>query len=192
MSPVISGKRRAGSVGLVEFTSFPRRETRQIMVGDVQVGGGTPITIQSMTITKTADHEATLQQIYGWPQPAATSCVACNEPEAAEGLARIGRVRRCRSSLTSITSTDVPKHSRPASTAFASIRATSASRARQDRRSRGQGPGYSDPYRGERRLTRSSPVRQVRRQGHTGSDGQVGVQEIAYFDGVDFDLIKIS
>jgi len=75
----------------VEFShSFPRRPTRQIMVGNVPVGGGAPISVQSMTITKTADHEATLQQIYAL---AAAGCdivrCTCNEPEAAEGLARI-------------------------------------------------------------------------------------------------------
>ena len=45
-------------------SSFPRRQTRQLMVGNVPVGGGAPITVQSMTITKTADVEGTLQQIY--------------------------------------------------------------------------------------------------------------------------------
>ena len=44
--------------------AFPRRSTRQIMVGSVPVGGGAPVTVQSMTITKTADVEGTLQQIY--------------------------------------------------------------------------------------------------------------------------------
>ncbi len=60
------------------------------MVGDVPVGGGAPITVQSMTITKTADHEATLQQIYALAAAGAdiVRCT-CNEPEAAEGLARI-------------------------------------------------------------------------------------------------------
>lgn len=71
-------------------SSFPRRETRQIMVGDVAVGGGAPVTVQSMTITKTADVDGTLQQIYAL---AAAGCdivrCTCNEPEAAEGLARI-------------------------------------------------------------------------------------------------------
>jgi (E)-4-hydroxy-3-methylbut-2-enyl-diphosphate synthase len=71
-------------------SSHPRRSTRQIMVGDVPVGGGAPISVQSMTVTKTADHEATLQQIYAL---AAAGCdivrCTCNEPEAAEGLARI-------------------------------------------------------------------------------------------------------
>src|SRR3954467_11137119 len=71
-------------------SSFPRRTTRRIMVGDVPVGGGAPITVQSMTTTKTADVEGTLQQIYAL---AAAGCdivrCTCNEKEAAEGLARI-------------------------------------------------------------------------------------------------------
>jgi (E)-4-hydroxy-3-methylbut-2-enyl-diphosphate synthase len=40
-----------------------RRETRQLHVGRVAVGGDAPISIQSMTTTKTADVNATLQQI---------------------------------------------------------------------------------------------------------------------------------
>ncbi len=70
--------------------SFERRPTRQIMVGSVPVGGGAPITVQSMTITKTADVDGTLQQIYGLAAAGAdiVRCT-CNEPEASEGLARI-------------------------------------------------------------------------------------------------------
>ena len=71
-------------------TRYPRRRTRQIMVGNVAVGGDAPITIQSMTVTKTADVEGTLQQIYAL---AAAGCdivrCTCNEQEAAEGLAQI-------------------------------------------------------------------------------------------------------
>ena len=69
---------------------FPRRKTRQIMVGDVPIGGGAPVTVQSMTITKTADVEGTLAQIYQLAAAGAdiVRCT-CNEPEAAEGLARI-------------------------------------------------------------------------------------------------------
>jgi (E)-4-hydroxy-3-methylbut-2-enyl-diphosphate synthase len=71
-------------------SSFPRRATRQVMVGSVPVGGGAPISVQSMTITKTADVEGTLQQIYGLAAAGAdiVRCT-CNEVEAAEGLARI-------------------------------------------------------------------------------------------------------
>ncbi|SCL51466.1 4-hydroxy-3-methylbut-2-en-1-yl diphosphate synthase [Micromonospora citrea] len=41
----------------------PRRASRQIMVGPVPVGGGAPVSVQSMTTTLTADVNATLQQI---------------------------------------------------------------------------------------------------------------------------------
>ena len=72
------------------MSAFARRETNQISVGKVAVGGNAPISIQSMTITKTADVEGTLQQIYAL---AAAGCdivrCTCNEPEAAEGLAQI-------------------------------------------------------------------------------------------------------
>ena len=40
--------------------SFERRQTKQIHVGKVPVGGGAPISIQSMTITKTADVGASM------------------------------------------------------------------------------------------------------------------------------------
>jgi (E)-4-hydroxy-3-methylbut-2-enyl-diphosphate synthase len=69
---------------------FPRRKTRRIMVGGVPVGDGAPVTVQSMTITKTADVDGTLQQIYALAAAGAdiVRCT-CNEIEAAEGLAQI-------------------------------------------------------------------------------------------------------
>ena len=70
--------------------TFPRRETRQVMVGTVAVGGGAPVSVQSMTTTKTADVDGTLQQIYAL---AAAGCdivrCTCNDLAAAEGLAQI-------------------------------------------------------------------------------------------------------
>ena len=70
--------------------TFPRRRTRQVMVGDVAVGGDAPISVQSMTTTKTADVEGTLAQIYALAAAGAdiVRCT-CNEIEAAEGLAEI-------------------------------------------------------------------------------------------------------
>jgi len=44
-------------------TLAPRRDTRQIMVGSVAVGGGAPVSVQSMTTTQTTDINGTLQQI---------------------------------------------------------------------------------------------------------------------------------
>ena len=60
------------------------------MVGSVAVGGDAPITVQSMTTTKTADVEGTLRQIYALAAAGAdiVRCT-CNEIEAAEGLAQI-------------------------------------------------------------------------------------------------------
>jgi len=79
----------------VPVTRSARRPTRQVLVGrppgpSVAVGGGAPVSVQSMTTTKTADVEATLAQIYAL---AGAGCdivrCTCNEEEAAEGLAQI-------------------------------------------------------------------------------------------------------
>jgi (E)-4-hydroxy-3-methylbut-2-enyl-diphosphate synthase len=69
---------------------FERRKTRQLTVGSVPVGGDAPVSVQSMTTTKTADVDGTLAQIYAL---AGAGCdivrCTCNEEEAAEGLAQI-------------------------------------------------------------------------------------------------------
>lgn len=60
------------------------------MVGKVAVGNGAPISVQSMTTTKTADVDGTLAQIYAlFGAGADIVRCTCNEAEAAEGLARI-------------------------------------------------------------------------------------------------------
>ena len=67
-----------------------RKRTRQIHVGNVAIGGDAPISVQSMTTTKTADVEATLAQIYELAGAGAdiVRCT-CNEEQAAVGLAKI-------------------------------------------------------------------------------------------------------
>ena len=67
-----------------------RRATRQIAVGSVKVGGDAPISVQSMTTTKTGDVEGTLEQIYALAAAGAdiVRCT-CNDQAAAEGLAQI-------------------------------------------------------------------------------------------------------
>ncbi len=60
------------------------------MVGDVPVGDGAPISVQSMTTTKTADVEGTLSQVYALAGAGADIVrITCNEVEAAQGLAEI-------------------------------------------------------------------------------------------------------
>ncbi|MFC3372790.1 flavodoxin-dependent (E)-4-hydroxy-3-methylbut-2-enyl-diphosphate synthase [Glutamicibacter protophormiae] len=65
----------------------PRRKTRQIQVGSVGVGSDSPISVQSMTTTKTHDINATLQQI---AELTASGCdivrVACPTDKDAEAL----------------------------------------------------------------------------------------------------------
>ncbi|MDH6588575.1 (E)-4-hydroxy-3-methylbut-2-enyl-diphosphate synthase [Streptomyces sp. SAI-133] len=69
-----------------------RRVSRQIMVGPVAVGGGAPVSVQSMTTTRTSDIGATLQQI---AELTASGCqivrVACPTQDDADALATIAR-----------------------------------------------------------------------------------------------------
>ncbi|MFV2000642.1 MAG: flavodoxin-dependent (E)-4-hydroxy-3-methylbut-2-enyl-diphosphate synthase [Acidimicrobiia bacterium] len=70
--------------------SFERRMTRELHVGDVAVGGGSPVSVQSMTTTKTDDVETTLAQIYGLAGAGADIVrVTCNTVEAAQGIAEM-------------------------------------------------------------------------------------------------------
>ncbi len=68
----------------------PRRKSRKIKVGAVEVGGDAPISVQSMCTTPTTDVNATLQQI---AELTATGCdivrVACPTQDDADALAEI-------------------------------------------------------------------------------------------------------
>ncbi len=176
------------------MTAYARRQTRQISVGKVAVGGNAPISIQSMTITKTADVEGTLQQIYAL---AAAGCdivrCTCNEPEAAEGLAQIVP----RSPVPIIA--DIHHQYKMALAAMEAgvhglrlnpgnirkpehIKAVAAeARDRKVPIRIGVNGGSLDPalYEKYGGLTAQAMV-------------ESALQEIAYFEEVDFDLIKIS
>jgi (E)-4-hydroxy-3-methylbut-2-enyl-diphosphate synthase len=69
---------------------WSRRPTRTIRLGDLAIGGGAPVRVQSMTTTRTADVNATLQQIASL---VATGCevvrVAVPHWEDAEALSAI-------------------------------------------------------------------------------------------------------
>src|SRR6195952_1300907 len=70
----------------------PRRPTRQMNVGGVWVGSDHPVSVQSMCTTKTADVNATLQQI---AELTASGCqivrVAVPDTDDAEALAQIAK-----------------------------------------------------------------------------------------------------
>ncbi len=175
--------------------TFPRRETRRIQVGSVPVGGGAPVTVQSMTTTRTSDVDGTLQQIYALAANGAdiVRCT-CNEIEAAEGLARMVP----RSPLPIIA--DIHHQYRMALAALeagvqglrlnpGNIRNPDHIKAvASEARDRGVpirigvNGGSLDPALYDRYGGRVTPEAMV----------ESAMQEIAYFDEVGFDLIKIS
>lgn len=68
----------------------PRRETRPVQVGDVQIGGGAPISVQSMTVSKTHEVDASLDEIQRLADAGADIVrVAVPRPEDADALADI-------------------------------------------------------------------------------------------------------
>ncbi|MBU1026191.1 MAG: flavodoxin-dependent (E)-4-hydroxy-3-methylbut-2-enyl-diphosphate synthase [Candidatus Margulisbacteria bacterium] len=72
------------------MTTPHRQKTKEIKVGNLAIGGGHPITVQSMTKTKTADIDATVKQIHNL-EKAGCQIVRCAVPdkEAAEALKEI-------------------------------------------------------------------------------------------------------
>ncbi|CAL9646274.1 4-hydroxy-3-methylbut-2-en-1-yl diphosphate synthase (flavodoxin) [Streptomyces sp. enrichment culture] len=85
----------AVSLGVPEAPPRPvaeRRKSRRIQVGSVAVGGDAPVSVQSMTTTRTSDIGATLQQI---AELTASGCqivrVACPTQDDADALATIAR-----------------------------------------------------------------------------------------------------
>lgn len=72
------------------MSTMLRKSTRQIHVGKVAVGGDAPVSVQSMTTTKTSDVDATLSQVYAlFGAGADIVRITCNDVEAAQGLAEI-------------------------------------------------------------------------------------------------------
>jgi (E)-4-hydroxy-3-methylbut-2-enyl-diphosphate synthase len=77
-----------------------RRTSRQVAVGEVLIGGGAPIVVQSMTNTDTQDAEATARQVEALARAGSELVrITVNTPEAAAQVARIGErleARGCR------------------------------------------------------------------------------------------------
>jgi len=67
-----------------------RRQSTQVMVGSVAIGGGAPVVVQSMTNTDTEDSAATAQQVRElWHAGSELVRITVNSPEAAAQVARI-------------------------------------------------------------------------------------------------------
>ena len=69
-----------------------RHLTRQVMIGNVAVGGDAPVVVQSMTNTDTANAEATVRQVYDlWQAGSEIVRITVNSPEAAS---QVGLIRQ--------------------------------------------------------------------------------------------------
>jgi len=69
---------------------WPRRSTRQVVVGGIAVGGGAPVVVQSMTNTDTADVAASVKQVAElWRAGSELVRLTVNTPEAAAAIPRI-------------------------------------------------------------------------------------------------------
>ena len=70
--------------------TYSRRQTRQLVLGNVGIGSNSKVSVQSMTTTKTRNTDETLEQIYALAANGADIVrVTCNEIEAAESLVKI-------------------------------------------------------------------------------------------------------
>ena len=82
----------AENPSLRPWRDIERRKCRQIMVGDVPVGGDAPITVQTMTNTLTSDAKATIDQIRRCEEAGVDIIrVSCPDVESTAALKQIVR-----------------------------------------------------------------------------------------------------
>src|SRR6187455_2886763 len=74
------------------WRTIHRRQSRQIMVGNVPVGGDAPVTVQTMTNTPTSDARATIDQIRRCEEVGVDIIrVSCPDTESTAALKQIVR-----------------------------------------------------------------------------------------------------
>lgn len=71
---------------------FQRKDTKVVRIGNVKIGGGNPVAIQSMTNTKTEDVDATVSQILRL-ESAGCEIVRCAVPTM-EAAAALGEIKK--------------------------------------------------------------------------------------------------
>src|SRR5579875_1598212 len=84
-----------GVMSVRPWRDIVRRPSRQIMVGNVPVGGGAPVTVQTMTNTPTSDPKATIDQIRRCEDAGVDIIrVSCPDVESTAALKQIVRAAR--------------------------------------------------------------------------------------------------
>ncbi len=72
------------------FRKINRKNTKEISVGKIKVGGNNPITVQTMTNTLTTDHKSTIEQIHKVTEAGADIVrVSCPDSKSTESLKTI-------------------------------------------------------------------------------------------------------
>jgi len=72
------------------FRNINRKNTKEISVGKIKVGGNNPITVQTMTNTLTTDHKSTIEQIHKVTEAGADIVrVSCPDSKSTEALKTI-------------------------------------------------------------------------------------------------------
>jgi (E)-4-hydroxy-3-methylbut-2-enyl-diphosphate synthase len=90
--PIIGQSSSADDESPIATAPFRRRKTRRVMIGSIPVGGGAPISVQTMTKTKTGDAKATLEQIRRCEEAGVDIVrITVNDWEAAEAIGEIAR-----------------------------------------------------------------------------------------------------
>jgi (E)-4-hydroxy-3-methylbut-2-enyl-diphosphate synthase len=84
-----------GEMSIRPWRDIARRQSRQIMVGSVPVGGDAPVTVQTMTNTATSDVRATVDQIRRCEEAGADIIrVSCPDEDSTRALRQIVRAAR--------------------------------------------------------------------------------------------------
>jgi (E)-4-hydroxy-3-methylbut-2-enyl-diphosphate synthase len=90
--PIVGQTSTAQDDSPIITAPFRRRKTRRVMIGSIPVGGGAPISVQTMTKTKTGDAAATIAQIKRCEEAGVDIVrVTVNDWEAAEAIGEIAR-----------------------------------------------------------------------------------------------------
>ena len=160
-----------------------RKKTRQIHIGPVAIGGGAPISVQSMTNTKTTDTEATVAQIRAL-QAAGCDLVRLAVPDmdAAKNLGNI--IQAVRVPLIADIHFDYRLAIEAIRQGISALRLNPGNIGggrgeRPRRRQRGEGRRHPNPHRRQRGLSRQEDSREVRRH-HAGGARGLGHGACAY------------
>ncbi len=156
---------RSQEPGRLADVGIERRKSRQIDLGGVAIGGDAPVSIQSMTTTKTADINATLQQIASLVAAGVDIVrVAVPHWEDAEALVAIA----AKSTVPVVADIHFQwKYAMAALEAgIQGLRINPGNIKYQDKvrliAREAKDAGRADPHRGERRIPRAGPAREVR------------------------------